>query len=355
MSKSNILLRLQRLAQQKYTPWFAINIHRVSLPFTFVATQKQYAHHLIPIYKAMPKTARGLFHVPTPLHTWLKNQGIEPCHLNTNKGTGPLVTAGICDIETATRRPIIYVEHGVGMQYANICFAHLPGGHDARDRVNLFLSPSYRCGKIDQEAHPWAQVSIVGCPKMDKYFVTPNVPKPPTTDYISFSTHWDWPLIPETRSAWPEYRWALKEAARSYKILGHAHPRWGDKIYEDFKGIGLIPCREPNEIFEKSMLHICDNSSLLYEFNLLNRPSVVINSKHYRKNVQHGLRFWDHIPGCMTENLSLVELIASSLAQKEETEKHRKAIADLTYVNHGTATQAAVSALLEWQETYILS
>ena len=52
--------------------------------------------------------------------------------------------------------------------------------------------------------------------------------------------------------------------------------------------------RDFDEVMERSTLYICDNSSTLYEFASTGRPVVVLNAPWFRRDIEHGLRFWEH-------------------------------------------------------------
>src|SRR5690625_7239322 len=48
-----------------------------------------------------------------------------------------------------------------------------------------------------------------------------------------------------------------------------------------------------DEVLESASLYCTDASSTLYEYAATGRPVLVLNSRHFRKDVNHGLRFWE--------------------------------------------------------------
>jgi hypothetical protein len=58
------------------------------------------------------------------------------------------------------------------------------------------------------------------------------------------------------------------------------------------------------EVQRRAAVYVCDNSSSMYEFAATGRPVVVLDLPEgrikgigYRRNINHGLRFWDALFG----------------------------------------------------------
>ena len=86
-----------------------------------------------------------------------------------------------------------------------------------------------------------------------------------------------------------------------FEVIGTWHPRdtLGHKVW---KNLGIEATSDPDEVLRKATLLIADNTSLLYEAAHVGIPSIVLNAPWYRKDVEHGLRFWDHVPGAMVDD-----------------------------------------------------
>lgn len=108
--------------------------------------------------------------------------------------------------------------------------------------------------------------------------------------------------------------------------------------------------RHFDEVLDKADLYVCDNSSTLYEFASTNRPVLVLNAPWYRRNVHHGLRFWDAIPGLPVDSPDNLRrgiemaLTDGPFARDERRKAVRYVYGDLC---DGQATTRAVSAILD--------
>lgn len=58
------------------------------------------------------------------------------------------------------------------------------------------------------------------------------------------------------------------------------------------QSIEFIP--EFEDVVRRADIYVNDSSSTLYEFAATGRPVVTLNAPWYRRDVNHGLRFWEH-------------------------------------------------------------
>jgi glycosyltransferase involved in cell wall biosynthesis len=242
------------------------------------------------------------------------------------------------------------MEHGCGLSYSTDHPSYA-GGRD-RQGVVLFLSPNRYTADRNAAAHPHIPQHLIGAPKLDPVWRTPQKqPGDPPLVVVSF--HWDCQQAPEARSALSWYRPALRLLARQasvegWQLAGHGHPRampalrklyqaWGIPVLEDFAGV-----------LAAADLYVVDNSSTLYEFAATGRPVVVLNAPWYRRNVQHGLRFWQHIPGWQVSRpAQLRDGISRALADPPELRALREAAVEAVYPvgRDGTAAELAAGHL----------
>jgi hypothetical protein len=252
-----------------------------------VGSRPNYWRHVRPIFKALPVELRGEV-----------LDGTQPRTQRIDRDDVFLI-GGYSDLATAGGRRTIYIEHGAGQTYNGTRRhhrAHYPGGEHP-DNVIGYICPN------EIVAESWGRPAIaVGCPALASVGSRRG-------GWIVVTFHFDAPFVsPEARSARPHYlddlhhivTW-VREECWSNKVLGHAHPR-------DHRAAGIwkmldVPFEpDPDEALRKADLVLADNTSFAYEAAALGIPNVALNAPWYRREVEHGLRFWEHPPGLMVDD-----------------------------------------------------
>ena len=165
---------------------------------------------------------------------------------------------------------------------------------------------------------------------------------------VGISFHWECVLGPEMRSARGHYWHAMPEILRSirdqgFEPLGHAHPR-DVAAQQRWADLGVPFTKSADDVFALASMLIMDNSSLMYEFASLRRPVIALNAPWYRRNVEHGLRFWSHVPGIQVdspEELLKLDLL-SHLTKDPARALRNAAVAEAyAFTDGGAAPRAA--------------
>lgn len=249
------------------------------------------------------------------------------------------------------RRPrLAYMEHGCGFSYigGGNPFA---GGAD-RQGVEVFLDPNQRVRELNRAAHPEVPGYVIGTPKLDPWWARPMKPRadPPV---VVFSTHWDYRRIPEARSAWPAFRDAIGQVARDRSQLGiepvgHGHPRAQPLLRPYWRRFGMRMVVSFTSVLEQADLYVVDSSSTAYEFAATGRPVLLLDAPWYRRDVNHGLRFWEDIPGLRCgDPAQLGEAILEALADPRPVRAMRaEAVGRVYPVQDGSAGARAAQALI---------
>jgi hypothetical protein len=319
----------------------------------------QFVDHLAPIWLALPVESRGRFMTHFTYLTYARSLGIDATTATRDGGEAILV-ASLGDMRRAqamgfTR--IARIEHGIGQSYAGdtshpmATHASYAGGEGAR-MVGLFLVPNEHSAKRWQSAYPNARVEIVGCPKLDN----PPAYEPSNPPIVGISFHWNWHILPETRSAFEQYRTAVVALSKTHTVLGHAHPKAAPLVSRWFAREGIPYAEHFSEIAAKAAVFVADNTSSLYEFAALGRPVVVLNvptvpgQPGYRREVEQGLRFWAASGvgvNCETPR-DLTASVDRALADPPEQQAAREAALDIVYAYRTGAADRAAGALLDW-------
>ncbi len=303
------------------------------------ASMRHYAEHLAPVFDALPQTMRG--------------QWLDLVDLNTRDVTRHVLVACWRDAQTVAPSPLLYVEHGAGQSYEGDARSAGNGsysGGDGLGRVRLFMCPNPVVAGRWAGAYPGAATAVVGCPKLDRWHrLPPKTPGEFPTVAITF--HWECALIPETRSTWRHYDPALhllRDDPR-WDLLGHGHPRIWGVLRRRWLKLGVEPVEDFAEILERADLLVADNTSAAYEFASTGRPVLVLNAPWYRRDIDHGLRFWDYPPGLQCDHSGdLPGMIAEALADHPAAQAIRaRAVAAAYAYTDGHAAERAAEAIQE--------
>lgn len=299
------------------------------------ASEPHYLAHLLPLVGALREHANVEPRVLVTTETMRRTAHMRGAHDvaigSPRRSEGaPVIVASHRDTTwTNNQRRIGYLEHGAGQTYRDAP-KHYSGG-DGFERVDLFLAPNDTVTERWQWRYPEATARTVGCPRLDAwsnreeneaYRAAAAARRGDDRVLVAFSWHWPCRRAPEAGWAWPEYREQMGHLAQDgrWALLGTAHPRAPEHVWRWYDHIGVPTTHDPDEVLAHADLLVADNTSLMYEFATLDRPVVAVRSRHWRTSVEHGLRFWSHIPGieCM-DPPALVAAIAHAL----RTDDHR--------------------------------
>jgi hypothetical protein len=310
------------------------------------ASQPHYHDHIWPIWEHLPNRGRLI------VHRSLENTrphdlvGAAP-----PPDRNPIIVAGTTDLMKTARRPTVFVEHGAGQTYST----QHPGyaGGPGRGRVGLFLCPNEQVAEKNGRVYPQARVEVVGSPRVEwlqrrRADAVVTSREPGDRPAVAFSFHFDCAFWPEARWAFPYYRDTLTSLIpllkERYEVLGHGHPRAWPVLEKFWERIGVEPVREFTEICERADLYICDNSSTIFEAAAVGIPVILLNQPAYRKNIEIGLRFWEHadIGPQVDDPGDLADTISDVLLEMDRWEAPRSRMVSNVYsVLDGSAHRAA--------------
>lgn len=257
------------------------------------ASLEHYADHIDPIWQALPDAVRGESWAPRAGCWWGK-----PDYTRPGPADRPVLVAGFADARRMHPRPLVYVEHGAGQAYPADPRSATSGsyaGGEGLDRAVLFIAPSETVADRWRAAYARTPVAVVGCPKLDRWHAFPRARA--ETSVVAVTFHWDCQLIPETRSAFGHYRHALAGLvadvrAAGGEVWGHGHPRAWARLARTWRALDVPLVPRLADVLDGADLLIGDNTSALPEFASTGRPVLWLNAPWYRRDVEHGGRFW---------------------------------------------------------------
>ena len=348
------------------------------MPVEFIVSERQYLDHLPQVYKALPDYLQGLFHVSGELLQKLSmakgipKEKIRVFHLGKENPVltpgDDVMTVAIKDARLAKecggpRKRIYMGEHGCGQTY-NSGNGSYAGGLD-RGFLALCLVPGDIPYKKQIANYPNIPCVRIGCPKLDffKGYKKPDKILQLHEMTIGISFHYSCTVCPETGTAWPFFWNSVAKLIRDNpetQFLGHAHPRAmnGDVLTKwlqlQTECSNLKVTDDFNHILVKADLYIMDQSSTIFEFAALDKPVILMNSPHFRKNVHHGMRFWELADiGVNVEYKEDMEAAVKRAILGEMQDSYsakRKAYTQIVYsVPIGEAAQACAQAIIDFR------
>lgn len=285
----------------------------------FLASQPHYLDHLAPIWDALPDHARGTFFIPIDgaykgmmdyackiLQHQLYLFGYEEnptsnISLQTHS-LNPILVAAYGDMlyirNTSPSKRILMMEHGTGHTFGTVAY---PNGPGKRDHVSLFLSPNqYTVDKIHTVRS--TPCEIIGTPKLDKIVAEVN-PSHQLRRYcarenptIAIGFHWGTHKNrpPESGSAFEHYKDYIPALKDYYKLLAYGHPLYEAEYKPFYESNGIEYTSDFFEVMRRADVCVNDLSSALYEFLVTGKPVIVLNAPWFRREIHHGIRFWDY-------------------------------------------------------------
>jgi hypothetical protein len=337
-------------------------------PVEFFARREHFIDHMLPVWNAL-KGERGVFWIPEYLEAYaqaagvedyavLKPEGDDPLKVRP-EGLAPLVVSAYGDALIAKKfvpqRPFIMMEHGVGLTFSG--HPGYAGGRGLRNSMSLFLAPNEFIRAKTQAAIRDAMQVVIGTPKLDAYGHSPKNERTSFgegkkgTPVVAISFHWNGEKVaPEAGNALLHYMQVLPELAKRTDIrrLGHGHPKYRFALGPIYESLGIEVEWTFARVMERADVYVNDCSSTMYEFCVTGKPVVILNAPWFRRNVKHGIRFWDYtdIGPQVDEPTELNQAIERVLNDPQEFSEAREAMVRDLYPYLGYGAQRAAGAIL---------
>lgn len=317
------------------------------MTFLGYGSQPQYVTHLAAVMRWTPDAT--LLVTSDELAAQAKALGVNRVEIGRPRYRDPadrVLLAGYRDrADCRQEQPLALIEHGAGQVYRDANNSNGYAGGEGWARLGLVLAPGPHAANHWRRAYPGVPIRHVGP------LTVPDVPKvrPPKwtgdgtgwdrTPVVAFTFHWPCNQAPESWHGLDDW-WGPVEALVGrlrrqperfhLDVLGHQHPRWlrmkRGALPRGWERIGVPVVREPERVFTEADLLVADNTSMLYEFAATGKPVLVLNASRYRRTVEHGLRFWSHVPGHMLDPGDDLEVgIRVALADEKDLRKTRAA------------------------------
>jgi len=271
------------------------------------AAEGHFEDHLQPVWNELPEGRRGIF--ATGLDE-LQDRG-DRRHLCL------VASGGNRRHATSVGYPrVVLMQHGAGQSYLggggapHLSYAGFPHHRGLVGILHPGPDPVEKDGRAYPDLADKGRIQAIGMPKLAPWRAgdkgrAPDWRREDRPFRVAVSFHWDCRVCPETRTALGHYERAFadwKDALEEegIELVGHSHPRIRSRAKFAFEGAGVPFLGDFEQVLQWCDAYAVDNSSTLFEFaasvpkaaDRTARPVIVLNSPHYRRGVEHGLRFW---------------------------------------------------------------
>jgi hypothetical protein len=326
----------------------------------FWADHPHYIDHLAPIYLALEPALRGHFWAPVNLHDHARGLGIERPELLVRPARAlrptqrrDVVVVGAYGGVLAWRpngRQMVLVNHGSGQTFVDVDHPSYSGGRNRED-IALFIEPGPHAAEATRRSGVPGIVVEAGCAKLDPWHRGERALPSNERPVVCIATHWDCKVCPETRSAFNDYLAQLATLAQDerWTLIGHGHPLILRQLVPLYDALGIETIPTFDGVLDRADLFISDGSSTLYEFAATGRPVLCLNAREFRRDVEHGLRFWDAMPGLdIWPDENLVDAVSLALTDPPEAQARRAHGLSRAYAPcDGQAARRAADAIAE--------
>lgn len=317
---------------------------------------RHYLDHLAPVWLALPEEMRGELIATPEVIAWGQRPGARhPVQalggFPDRRRRSPVLVAGFTDHHAVRPRPTIMLNHGAGQSYAGDPQAR---GHEAfsggpgRERVLLHIEPGALAAKATAAAgRPFV---AVGSPKLDPWHDgSCHVDHDSAKIAVGFHHDARGGGPPEQRSALAHYSGILQRLARRFDLIGHGHPRSWDRTAHMWAKLGVRAEPDFARVLDEAAVYVTDTSSTGLEFASTGRPVIFCSAPWYRRDVDHGGRFWEWTRHALhvEEPEELLVTVAQALADPKEAVAKQWPMVDQVYLQRdGQAAQRAAAAIV---------
>lgn len=205
-----------------------------------------------------------------------------------------------------------------------------------RDYFDLYLTQGpYFTGKFKELAKKYKNFDVIetGWCKLDNlhsYNKKENIEKT-----ILYS-----PTFSPSLTSSRELLRTIKELSEKYKVVVKFHDKMDQEIIELYKNEDLIISNEKDitPLMQTSDLMISDTSSVVYEFTLLNKPVVTLNSASENIN-------WENVSNSDMLKIKVIEILDGNDMYKD---KRKNIIANYHPYNDGKSSKRMVDAVEDY-------